>query len=305
MLLHIGHDGLGKLMGTLDSLDQGASIPCTNFILSGNRLSFEVPRVQGTFTGKLRSDGNTLAGTWTQGTSTHIVFTRQTSAREPEKSLATAHTFQFGGETRTYYFLIPDGNGPLPVVVLLHGSESNGQVMVDAWKTLASKEHFIVVAPNSHDGFSWSTETDSPAFLHAVVQQIAVRHAIDADRVYLFGHSVGAVYALVLALIDSNYYAATALHAGALPPGDENALFARDVRRMPIAIWVGDNDPFFPIASVSKTKQILEEHGFHVKLAVVPNHNHNYYVISDDIDGQAWDFFKNAGPKNPKIDGKR
>ncbi len=305
LLLHIRHDGSGKLTGTLDSLDQKASLLCANFVSSGNHLSFEVPRVQGTFKGKFRSDGNTLTGTWTQGPSTSLVFTRQTSAREPQEDLATVNTFQFGGETRTYYFFIPDGSDPLPVVVLLHGSERNGQVMVDAWKTLASKEHFIVVAPDSYDGSSWSTKTDSPDFLHAVVEQVAARHAIDADRIYLFGHSVGAVYALVVALIDSDYYAATAIHAGALPPGDEKALFSRVVRRMPIAIWVGDKDPFFPIDTVSKTKRIFEENGFHVELFVVPNHDHNYYVMSDNIDGQAWDFFKKVGSKSSMIDGKR
>jgi poly(3-hydroxybutyrate) depolymerase len=37
-------------------------------------------------------------------------------------------TFRFEGKQRTYYFFAPDKEGPLPLVVLLHGSGRNGLV---------------------------------------------------------------------------------------------------------------------------------------------------------------------------------
>jgi predicted esterase len=295
LMLHIRHDESGILTGTLDSLDQRANgIRCGNLISSGIHLSFEVPSAHGTFKGEFSPDGNTLTGTWTQGLSSSLTFTRQESIREPAKDEPARYSFQFAGKSRTYYFFIPDGDGPLPLVVLLHGGGRNGQVMVEAWRTLASKEHFIVVAPDSYDPSGWSVKIDSPAFFQAVVEQVAARHAIDVRRIYLFGHSAGAVHALVLALIDSEYYAAVAVHAGALPPGYEKVLFSRVVRRMPIDIWVGDKDPLFPVDAVSKTKQLFENNGFHVGLIVIPNHDHNYYAMSDQIDAQAWDFFKKS-----------
>jgi predicted esterase len=211
---------------------------------------------------------------------------------------ATKFNFEFAGKSRTYYVFIPDNSSPLPVVLLLHGSGRNGQVMVDAWSKLASREAFIVVAPDSSDSSGWSMKSDSPGFFHAVIEQVKARHAIDANRIYLFGHSAGAVHALVLAIIDSHYYAA-AVHAGALPTGYEKLLFSMAERRMPIAIWVGADDPLFSVDAVKATTRLFEENSFHVELSVIPNHDHNYYAISDEVNSNAWDFLKKTQLKQP------
>jgi poly(3-hydroxybutyrate) depolymerase len=210
------------------------------------------------------------------------------------KELAEKYTFEFAGKSRAYALFIPNTEGPLPVVVLLHGSGRNGQVMIDAWRNLASKEHFIIVAPDSFDPSGWSVKMDPPDFLHAVVEQVGARHAIDKSRIYLFGHSAGAVHALVFAVIDSHYYAATAVHAGALPPGYEKPVFSRVERRMPIAIWIGDRDQFFSVGAVTESKRLFEANSFDVKLTVIPDHDHNYYVISDQGNAQAWKFLEKA-----------
>jgi poly(3-hydroxybutyrate) depolymerase len=64
--------------------------------------------------------------------------------------------------------------------------------MVDAWRDLASKERFIVAAPNSFDPSGRAFKTDSPRFFHAVVEQVKAKHAVDESRIYMFGHSAGA-----------------------------------------------------------------------------------------------------------------
>ncbi|MGB6689298.1 MAG: PHB depolymerase family esterase [Terracidiphilus sp.] len=212
-------------------------------------------------------------------------------------------TFEFAGSSRTYYSFIPDAEGPLPIVLLLHGSGRDGEVMIDAWRDLASKEHFIVAAPNSYDPAGWAFKTDSPSFFHAVVEQVKAKHAVDESRIYLFGHSAGALHALVLAIVDSRYYAAAAVHAGALPPGYEGLLFAQADRRTPIAIWVGSKDPLFSVEAVTATKRQFEAHGFPVKLSVIPDHDHNYYLISQEVNRNAWDFLKTARlERSPFVD---
>jgi poly(3-hydroxybutyrate) depolymerase len=216
---------------------------------------------------------------------------------------AISHTFEFAGNSRKYYCFIPDVGGPMPLVVLLHGSGRNGQVMIDAWKDLALREHFIVAAPDAYNSSGWAFKTDSPAFFHAVVEQVKTIHAVDEARIYLFGHSAGAVHALVLAIVDSEYYAATAVHAGALPPGYEKLLFSQADRRMPIAIWVGSKDPLFSVEAVTATKQQFEANGFHVKTFIIPDHDHNYYLISNEINQQAWDFLKATSMERPHITG--
>jgi len=207
------------------------------------------------------------------------------------KEKVTKLNFEFAGNTRTWYSFVPDGEGPMPVVVLLHGSGRDGLVMADCWKDLAAKEHFIVAAPEAWNSAGWDTGPDSPEFLHAMIEEVAARHAIERSRIYLFGHSAGAAYSLVLSLIDSEYFAAAALHAGALRP-DQYNLFDYADRKMPLAIWVGDRDPNFPLDLVNATKKEFERHGNPLQLSVIPMHDHNYYAISDDINRRAWGFLK-------------
>jgi poly(3-hydroxybutyrate) depolymerase len=213
-------------------------------------------------------------------------------------------TFDFAGKSRTYYSFVPDGEGRLPLVLLLHGSGRDGQVMAEAWKGLASKEHFIVAAPNAYDSSAWNIKTDPPDFLHAIVHQIEANHAVDENRIYLFGHSAGAEYALLLAILDSHYFAATAVHAGALQPQFDK-LFAYAGRRMPVAIWVGDNDPIFPVDTVIATEKTFEANGFPIVLSVMPHHDHNYYAVSDNVNANAWDFLKKATLMRPSVEGQR
>ena len=219
------------------------------------------------------------------------------------KEKVTKFTFQFQGNTRTYYSFVPDTPESMPVVVLLHGSGRRGQIMADAWMALADVEHFIVAAPDSLDPAGWSTRADPPAFLHAVVDQVASQHAIDRGRIYLFGHSAGAVFSLVLSLIDSEYYAAAAVHAGALQP-DEYNLFQYSTRKMLTAIWVGDRDPNFPLALVNATKKEFDKNGFPLEVSVIHNHDHNYYAMSDAVNRSAWDFLKNAHVEPPAPEDK-
>jgi CubicO group peptidase (beta-lactamase class C family) len=78
-------DRAGKLLCSLDSLDQGAmGVPCENVQLTGKKFSFEVPTVKGKWSGTLAENGNQLDGTWTQGGSLALRFTRQQAAIAPK-----------------------------------------------------------------------------------------------------------------------------------------------------------------------------------------------------------------------------
>jgi dienelactone hydrolase len=108
------------------------------------------------------------------------------------------------------------------------------------------------------------------------------------------------VYALLLAILDSHSFAAAAVHAGALQP-DNYRLFAYAGRRMPIAIWVGDQDLLFPVEQVTAAKKEFESNGFPIELEIIPHHDHNYYVISDEMNGKAWEFLKKARLRQPEV----
>ena len=79
--LHVQRDPSGKMTGTMDSVDQEAfGIPCTDFVLAGTKFSFKIPDVGGTYKGEASQDGNTITGTWDQGSPRELVFTRRVQA---------------------------------------------------------------------------------------------------------------------------------------------------------------------------------------------------------------------------------
>jgi poly(3-hydroxybutyrate) depolymerase len=111
-------------------------------------------------------------------------------------------TLRFGGENRVCYVFVPAGlTAPAPALLLLHGSGHNGMSLIEPWRGLAQKEGVILVAPDSSDSTKWDFRKDSLDFLHAVLEEIESKHAVDRRRVYLFGHSAGAMYALYLSVV--------------------------------------------------------------------------------------------------------
>src|SRR5262249_30149967 len=85
--LHIKAAPDGSRTGTLDSPNQGANgIPCTDFVVDKDNLSFKVPAVGGTWKGMILKGGASLAGTWSQGTPMPLAFTRDTFVRATKPS---------------------------------------------------------------------------------------------------------------------------------------------------------------------------------------------------------------------------
>jgi poly(3-hydroxybutyrate) depolymerase len=208
------------------------------------------------------------------------------------KGKSSKETISSDNKQRTYYLFVPesgDTQRKQPLLLLLHGSNRNGQSLIDKWKDLADKEKIIIAAPDSTNPTNWSVGKDGPDFLRDLVEALKAKYPIDERRVYLFGHSAGAGFAIYMSLFESEYFAAMAIHAGALPPEDYWVV-ARATRKIPMAIWVGDRDPFFPLKLVRGTRDVLVSKGFSVELTEMPNHNHWYYDLAPKINRNAWDF---------------
>jgi poly(3-hydroxybutyrate) depolymerase len=198
------------------------------------------------------------------------------------------------GKTRTYYLLAPDGataEHPAPLLVLLHGSNRNGLSLVEKWRDLAIKEGIFLVGPDATKSEGWNIPQDGPDFLHDLISDLKAKYPIDPRRMYLFGHSAGAIFALYMSLHESEYFAATAIHAGVLP---REAYSAIDLakRKIPIYIVVGTVDPFFPLAEVKTTRDALNSKGFDVQLTEINGHDHWYYDLAPKINADAWNFLK-------------
>ena len=211
---------------------------------------------------------------------------------------------EYQGAHRVFYRFIPEKNGPLPLIVLLHGSFRHGWDMADSWKSLAEREGFMIAAPDSRNPAGWTLRDDPPDLMHLIVNKVTEEHSVDQDRIFLFGHSAGARYALDLALVDSTFYTAIAIHAGALEPQNYN-LFASGSRKVPVAIWTGRNDRIVPVQTVVATKEQFEAHGFPVRLSIIPNHDHTYEQEASQVNSGAWEFFKSSQPKSAGIQPER
>src|ERR1700760_2369710 len=93
----------------------------------------------------------------------------------------TKQTLSFDGHDRTFYLFVPDGGqGPLPMVVLLHGSGGNGAFMISRWQDIANREHVARLAPDSlHTDVGWHLHNDGPDYVHAAIQAVGASHPID------------------------------------------------------------------------------------------------------------------------------
>jgi predicted esterase len=130
---------------------------------------------------------------------------------------------------------------------------------------------------------------DGPDFLHDLVEAIKAKYPINPRRVYLFGHSAGASFALNMSLLESEYFAASAVHAGAL---QTYRVIDLAKRKTPMAIWVGTKDQYFSLKDVRGTRDELNKHGFAVELTEIPNHDHSYYNIAAKLNQDIWGFLK-------------
>lgn len=199
-----------------------------------------------------------------------------------------------GGKTRVFYLYVPSTlkpDTPAPLLVCLHGSNRTGVTLVEKWKELAKKEGIILAGPDASNLQGWGSPQDGPEFLHELVESLKAKYPINPKRVYLFGHSSGAIFGLEMSLMESQYFAATAIHAGALLK-DDMELIGMAKRKIPISIQVGDSDDYFPLKVVRETRDALTKGGFSVELKEIAGHDHWYYDQAAKFNQTAWDFLK-------------
>lgn len=224
------------------------------------------------------------------------------SAQNIEKTLIKS-----GGKERVYYLFVPerlDAEKPVPLVVLLHGSGRNGMSLAEKWKDLAKKERFIIAGPDASDLKGWAIPADGPDYIYELVESLKGKYPVDAKRVYLFGHSAGAGIAIYFSLLESEYFAATAIHAGALPKSN-SSMINEAKRKVPFSIFIGTDDRMVPVAAVRSTCDALTAAGFTVDYHEMNGHTHDYYGKSGEINSKAWEFLKRhdlkAEPKYEKL----
>jgi poly(3-hydroxybutyrate) depolymerase len=203
-------------------------------------------------------------------------------------------SFDVAGQRRTYYIYSPveHGSTAVPLLVALHGSYGKASDMAQQWMAVARAQGVIVVAPVARQPAAWHLRADGPQFIHALIDEVARQHAIDSRRLYLFGHSGGGVYALTLAMLESQYFAATAVHAAAWRTPQEFIAVPYAKRAIPVMIFIGDRDEYFTLQQVRKTHEALRTAGHPSNLSVIPGHTHNYARVAAEVNEAAWNWMQ-------------
>lgn len=212
------------------------------------------------------------------------------AAKKPD---VEKHTVTYRSQERTYHLYVPESvtpETPAPLLVLLHGSGRDGTSLIEEWRKLADEEGILLVGPDALDPRSWAIPQDGPRLLRDVVDAVSVEQPVDSRRVYLFGHSAGANFALPMALAQSKYFAAAGVHAGAFRQPGEDDYVDHAERMIPIFLIVGTRDPYFPLDVVRATRDTLAEKGLPVELVEIEKHDHDYYRRSKEINPQVWEF---------------
>ena len=232
-----------------------------------------------------------------------ILLLPATGARAAEAGKVSAEKITSRGKARTYALYVPAGaaaDAKLPLLVVLHGSGGRGEKIVSIWKDEAEKEKIVLVGPDSTDQVHWASPWDGPLFLHDIVEEVASKYPIDRRRVYLFGHSAGAVFAIQMAALESEYFAAAVISAGSLQP-EYFRLFGYATRKIPYLLIIGTRDQFFPLAEVQATRDALKTRRFPVEYWEIPGYDHGYKARAGEINPRAWDFLqRNPLPAEPK-----
>lgn len=220
-----------------------------------------------------------------------LVSAAASAAAKPEKQ-----TITFAGQERSYYTFAPEKAvaaqekpaEPVPLLLLLPGPGRDGMSQIEQWQTLAEQEGLVLVSP-SFDSPQRGPAGNGPEFLHEIVEAVRGKYPIDSKRIYLFGQSAGALFALSTGIMESQYFAAAGVHASVIR---EEFYPSLDLpkRKLPLAIWVGTEDPNFSVAQARNTQSELKKRGFNTQLFEMNDHDHDHDAVAKDLNPKIWNF---------------
>ena len=198
-------------------------------------------------------------------------------------------------EILPYRMYVPtsyDGSRPFPLIVALHGLGGTEDSFFEnydrAFPPLAERHGYIVAAPMGYrvDGFyGWGVGTPpadpatrrvqerSEADVMEVLRLVREQYKIDDNRIYLAGHSMGAIGTWRIAPKFPDLWAALATFAG---QGDPSTL--ERIRNVPQIAIHGDRDPTVNVRGSRAMVARARELGMEITYIEVPGGNHGNVV---------------------------
>jgi len=152
----------------------------------------------------------------------------------PQEAAYLARTFTCEAGAREYKVYVPShaNDGKPPLIVMLHGCSQDPDDFAagTGMNRLAEEYGFVVAYPrqlakaNQSACWNWFNLADQmrdagePSIIAGITRAIIAEFDIDAERVYVAGHSAGGAMAAIMSATYPELYAATGIHSG-LPYG--------------------------------------------------------------------------------------
>jgi predicted peptidase len=167
------------------------------------------------------------------------------------------------------------GDGRWPLILFLHGAGERGAdlelvkvhglpKLLDAWPDFP----FIVVSPQCPRDAWWSNDV-----LNALVEEAASRYAVDEDRIYVTGLSMGGYGTWSLAVEYPHKFAAVApICGGGIPP------LACRIKNVPVWAFHGAEDDVVPLAESERMVNSLKGCGGNVRFTVYGGVGHDCWT---------------------------
>jgi predicted esterase len=168
---------------------------------------------------------------------------------------------------------------PLALVVALHGSSGDENSFFEGYgagklRELAEERGFIVAAPEQGAGFGDGKRFD------ALLESLSRDFVIDANRVYVIGHSMGASAAAQLAASRRTRVAAVACFAGKTDSASADIA--------PVLVVVGENDPFCNAKTTADEVEAARASGAPIELRTAAGQGHTLSVARMLPDAVDW-----------------
>jgi predicted peptidase len=187
-----------------------------------------------------------------------------------------------------YLLFLPRGYGRepgkrWPMIVYLHGGSMRGADpaklrtggglprLVDDDPAFP----FIVLSPQIAAGRLWTDDTA----LMALLDDVGARYAVDADRVYLTGHSVGGNGAWYMAYLHPERFAAVVPMSA-----PANPWWATRLARTPVWAFHGDRDTLVAPRESREMVEAISKEGGDARLSVLRGRDH---FILDQYENRA------------------
>jgi predicted esterase len=183
-------------------------------------------------------------------------------------------SFALGSSRITARVRVPSAKAPSegrPVLIALHGAGGDENMFLDAYGAglvgdLGEKRNVLVVSP--------PTGAVGPGNLARFLAALGEAYAIDRNRVYVIGHSMGAGATGSLARGAAKQLAAVCCLAG----GGVNY---RGIDRPPPAlIWAGELDPMFSLKRLESAATAARGTGWPVEFRTAKGHGHTLMVTT-------------------------